>query len=123
MPAIKLNAATLSQLPTSIRVPGYDRSKLPKSIVHIGVGGFFRAHQAEYLDDLLGQPGSEGWGYVGVGLLPHDERMRDAMRSQDCLYTLVERGAKGERARIVGSVGSFLHAPENPDAVLEAMTS
>jgi mannitol 2-dehydrogenase len=123
MPAIQLNSATLGQLPDFVRVPRYERSALAKSIVHIGVGGFFRAHQAEYLDELLHQPGSEEWGYVGVGLLQHDERIRDAMRAQDCLFTLVERGAKGEHARIIGSIGSFLHGPENPIAVLEAMAS
>ena len=34
-------------------VPGYDRSQVTTGIVHIGVGGFFRAHQAMYLDTLM----------------------------------------------------------------------
>ena len=74
-----------------------------------------------YLDQLLHMPGHEQWGYCGVGLLPHDAKIRDAMVAQDCLYTVVERGAHGESARVIGSVLEFLYAPDDPQAVLEKM--
>ena len=45
-------AAARAEMPC----PAYDRSRLSQSIVHIGVGGFNRAHQAIYLDDLLQAP-------------------------------------------------------------------
>jgi mannitol 2-dehydrogenase len=48
-----LNQANLGSL--SIPVPGYDRSRLKVGIVHIGVGGFHRAHQAMYIDQLMEQ--------------------------------------------------------------------
>ena len=35
--------------------PVYDREGLTPGIVHFGVGGFHRAHQAVYIDDLLAQ--------------------------------------------------------------------
>ncbi|CDG82120.1 mannitol dehydrogenase DSF1 [Janthinobacterium agaricidamnosum NBRC 102515 = DSM 9628] len=89
--------------------------------MHIGVGGFYRAHQAVYLDDLLQLPNNEQWGYCGVGLLQHDEKMRDAMLSQDCLYTVIERSAAGDRPRVIGSVLEFLFAPDDPEAVIEKM--
>src|SRR5215218_6747091 len=47
-----LSTATLGHLGPQVRVPGYDRTGLTPSIVHIGVGGFHRAHQAMYLDEL-----------------------------------------------------------------------
>ena len=86
MDAIALNQANLAQLPANVAVPAYARGALVASIVHIGVGGFFRAHQAVYLDDLLALPGQEHaqWGYCGVGLLPTDAAMRDA--APDSLY-------------------------------------
>ena len=90
---IKLNEASLSRLPGNVRVPKYDRRQITNGIVHIGVGGFHKSHQALYLDDYFHQnPGSD-WGICGVGLLDYDcdRRMRDALQSQDCLYTLVER--------------------------------
>jgi mannitol 2-dehydrogenase len=118
---IALNEAALAHLPAGVPGPGYVRAGVARSIVHIGVGGFFRAHQAVYLDRLLRLPGNEGWGYVGVGLLPPDAAMRDALLAQDCLYTVVERGAQGDAARVIGSVLAFLYAPDDPDAVLERM--
>lgn len=45
-----LNHSVLDAL--EIPVPGYDRSKVTVGIVHFGVGGFHRAHQAMYLDQL-----------------------------------------------------------------------
>jgi mannitol 2-dehydrogenase len=58
-------------------------------IVHFGVGGFHRAHQAMYVDSLMDQGKALDWGICGVGVMPFDLKMRDAMVSQDCLYTLV----------------------------------
>ena len=73
----QLNAANLTLLDQNIQVPKYDRQKVGQSIMHVGVGGFHRAHQALYMDDLLHQGGDSHWGYCGVGLLKHDARIRD----------------------------------------------
>ena len=62
-------------------------------------------------------------GVLRVGLLKHDARIRDVMRSQDCLYTLVERSLEGDTARIVGSIVDFSFAPDDPQKVLEQMAS
>jgi mannitol 2-dehydrogenase len=121
MKALALNQAALAALPPDVASPGYAREDVARSIVHIGVGGFFRAHQAVYLDRLLHLPGQHQWGYCGVALLPHDAAIRDAMLAQDCLYTVVERGAQGDAARVVGSLLEFLYAPDDAEAVLEKM--
>jgi mannitol 2-dehydrogenase len=122
MPA-KLNTANLSKLDPKIQVPRYDRQKVGQAILHVGVGGFHRAHQALYSDDLLNQGEDAQWGFCGVGLLKHDARIRDVMRSQDCLYTLVERSLEGDTARIIGSIIDFSFAPDDPQKVLEQMAS
>ena len=122
---IKLNQASLSRLPGNVRVPNYDRRQISNGIVHIGVGGFHRSHQALYLDDYFHQnPGSK-WGICGVGLIDYDydRRMRDALTDQDCLYTLVERSLSGDRARVIGSITRYLFAPDNRQAVIDAMAS
>ena len=119
----QLNAANLNLLDPKIDVPKYDRQKVGQSIMHIGVGGFHRAHQALYADDLLQQGGDSQWGYCGVGLLKHDARIRDVMLSQDCLYTLVERSSEGDKARIIGSIVNFLLGPDDPQKVIEQMAS
>ena len=76
-----------------------------------------------YMDDLLHQGGDPHWGYCGAGLLKHDERIRDVMRLQECLYTLVERSLEGDKARIIGSIVNFLFAPDDPQKVIEQMAS
>ena len=114
----RLNPALLDQLPASVAVPRYDRSQIGQAIVHIGLGNFHRAHQALYLDDLFNAQGPGPWGVCGVGLLPQDQAMAEALRPQDLLYTLVERDDGVETARIIGSERGYLHAPSEAEAVI-----
>ncbi len=120
---LKLKASSLSHLPKTVRVPSYDRRELTNGIVHIGVGGFHRAHQALYLDDYFHQTPDRHWGICGVGLLEQDKRLRDALQSQDCLYTLVERSQGGDSARIIASINRYLFAPDNRQVVIEALAA
>ncbi len=114
--------ALLSAPPTSaVQVKGYDRSKVSAGIVHVGVGGFHRAHQAVVVDDLLAE-GHHEWGILGVGVMPGDRLLRDALTAQDCAYTLVTKHTDGTRdARVIGSIVGYLFAPEDPEAVVRTM--
>jgi mannitol 2-dehydrogenase len=115
-----LNQANLGSL--SIPVPSYDRSQITVGIVHFGVGGFHRAHQAMYIDQLMEQGKALDWGICGVGVMPFDLKMKEAMQSQDCLYTLVEKAPDGGwEPRIIGSIVQYLYAPDDPEAVIEKM--
>ena len=112
---MRLNASTLSELSPEVARPMYDRSGLRVGIVHIGVGGFHRSHQAMYLDRLMNAGLAHDWAICGVGLLPGDARMRDVMREQDRLYSLMLKDAGGERhARVIGSLLEYLFAPDDP---------
>ena len=115
-----LNQANLGSL--SVPVPSYDRSQVKVGIVHFGVGGFHRAHQAMYLDQLMERGKALDWGICGVGVMPFDLKMKEALQSQDCLYTLVEKAPDGSwEPRVIGSIVQYLYAPDDPDAVLEKM--
>ena len=119
-----LNAGTLASLAGSVPVPGYDRSRVRVGTVHLGVGGFHRAHQAMYVDRLLEQGAGQEWGICGVGVLPSDRRMAEVMAAQDCLYTLVVKHPDGSLdARVVGSIVEYLLAPDDPEAVVEKMAA
>jgi mannitol 2-dehydrogenase len=119
-----LNNHTLPDVPGPVSQPAYNRSRLTEGIVHFGVGGFHRAHQAMYLDRLMNAGKALDWAICGVGVLPSDLHMKKVMDSQDCLYTLTVKDADGTRqARIIGSITSYLFAPDNPEAVIEKMAS
>ena len=119
---LRLHSVLLNELPAEVGTPRYSRQELAPSIVHMGLGNFHRSHQALYLDDLFQQRGPEGWGICGVGLLPQDSRIDEALTPQDYLYTLVERDSDTETARIIGSLCGYLHAPSDPAAVLARMS-
>ncbi len=119
-----LSNDTLEEIGTRIAVPTYDRSAVRTGIVHLGVGGFHRAHQAMYVDRLLedGVEGSSDWGITGVGLLAQDEAMAEVMHAQDCLYTLVLKHVDGSlEPRVIGSIVDYLFAPKDTETVLQRM--
>ena len=122
MRAVPLSARTLDQLDARVARPAYDRSQITAGIVHFGVGGFHRAHEAMYLDGLMGEGKGLEWGICGVGALPHDRRVIDTLRSQDGLYTLVLKHPDGRRdPRVIGSIVEMMFAPEDPHAVVERL--
>jgi mannitol 2-dehydrogenase len=112
---IRLGQARLDEIADSgIPVPTYDRARLQPAIVHVGVGGFHRAHLAVYVHELASR-GSE-WGIVGLGLLAGDAEMAAALNGQDCLYTLIEKDGTEPSAQVIGSITGFVHAPPGDEA-------
>eukprot|EP00929_Paragymnodinium_shiwhaense_P065058 TRINITY_DN32654_c0_g1_i1.p1 TRINITY_DN32654_c0_g1~~TRINITY_DN32654_c0_g1_i1.p1 ORF type:complete len:501 (+),score=113.22 TRINITY_DN32654_c0_g1_i1:60-1505(+) len=94
-------------------------------IVHLGVGNFHRAHQAVFTDALLRRGGEENtqWGVCGVGLRAPDAPLFKALLDQGCKYTVWERGTGVDRVRQVECHKALLLCPNEPDKVMEAMTS
>lgn len=102
-------------------LPAYDRSKLTPGIVHIGLGNFHRAHMAVYLDDLFAQGLCHDWAILGAGVREGDARMREALKAQDCLSTVIELDPNGRSARRVGSMIDFLPVDADNAALIAAM--
>ncbi|WP_197517462.1 mannitol dehydrogenase family protein [Microbacterium karelineae] len=120
----RLTTTALATLDPSIGSPSYDRDKIAAGIVHIGVGGFHRAHMAMTIDRLLEQGKATDWGICGVGLLETDRRMKTVLEEQDHLYTLtVRRADGGEETAVIGSIVDYLFAPDDRDAVIERMAA
>ena len=93
-------------------------------IVHVGVGGFHRAHQAFYTDALMCQAYASEWGICGVGLREADRKMAAVLKKQDYLYSLIIRHP-GDRIenRVVGSLVDFVFGCDDPMAVINRMAS
>src|ERR1700688_1871707 len=102
---LRLDAAKLDACAKLVPPPRYDRGRLSVGIVHFGVGGFHRAHQAMYLDRLMNAGGAFDWAICGVGVMPADRQMRAALVAQECLYTLIEKHGNGiHQPRVIGSI-------------------
>nr|WP_111559404.1 mannitol dehydrogenase family protein [Paracoccus sediminilitoris] len=93
-------------------------SDAPAGIVHLGLGAFFRAHGAIYVDQAM-QAGGGDWGIIGVSL--KSPGTRDRLRPQGWAFTAVELAPDGERPQVVTILRDVLVAPEDAQAVLDAM--
>lgn len=100
--------------------------------MHIGVGGFNRSHLAVFLDDLLALDAQADppkhdkrlrWGEFGVGLLLGDREIHEALAEQDYLYGVLERDARIENYRVIGSLVGHHYGPESPEAVVLQLAS
>jgi mannitol 2-dehydrogenase len=121
---VPLSSGTHSSWVDLLPGPDYDRSRVTTGVVHIGVGGFHRAHQAMYHDRLMNEGKALDWAICGVGALASDRRMSEVLAAQDCLYTLVEKHADGApEARVIGSITEYLFAPDDAEAVIEKMAA
>ena len=119
-----LNARTLAYWRGRLPVPDYDRDLVTAGVVHVGVGGFHRAHQAMYHDQLMNQGTALDWGICGVGVMAADRRMKEVLDAQDGLYTLVLKHSDGTyEPRVIGSIVEYLFAPDDPEAVIEKMAA
>ena len=95
---LPLTTANLPQITkNNVTATSYDRKNAKQGIVHVGVGGFHRAHLAVYIDNILTQFNLTDWSICGVGMTKWDSAMRDALGPQDNLYTCLERGAEGKQ--------------------------
>ena len=75
---LRVGAAALPEIASrGVAVPAYDRERLEPRLVHVGVGGFHRAHLAVYVHELAAA--GADWGIVGLGLLEQDAAMATAL--------------------------------------------
>ncbi|SDX87111.1 mannitol dehydrogenase family protein [Citreimonas salinaria] len=109
----RLGANHLRHLPDGVR-PDYALASQGIGILHIGLGAFHRAHQAAYTDAALAVQGGD-WRIVAVSL--RSTATVDALNAQDGLFTLIERGADGDRARVIGSIADAVAAARETEAV------
>jgi fructuronate reductase len=113
----RLSARTVRQ--ARVVGPSYDRSGVAP-IVHLGMGGFARAHLATYADDLLASGGRAMIRAVSL----RSPRAEAQLAPQDGLFTVTEReGTATAAPRLVGSVASMRTGPEHAIAAVADATT
>jgi fructuronate reductase len=81
------------------RGSGQRRRAAPVRLVHLGLGNFFRAHQAWYTDQAAD---ADHWGIAAFS--GRRAQLADALTAQDGLYTLITRAIDGDRFDVVSSL-------------------
>lgn len=90
------------------RAAGFGRPAAAVRIVHLGVGNFFRAHQAWYTDRA---PDAAAWGIAAF--TGRSRAIADALAPQDGLYALVTRGSEGDAVEVVSSLSQVHPADDH----------
>lgn len=88
----------------------------PARILHLGLGSFFRAHQAWYTDRA---PDAAAWGIAAF--TGRSAALAETLRAQGGAYTLVTQRPEGPTFERIGSL-SAVHAAAEQDAWLELLS-
>ncbi len=119
-----LSRADFPTLPAGFEPPRYDVRRVSHGIVHLGLGGFHRAHMARYTHDLMGQDeGALAWGITGAGLRASDRELLVALADQDGLYSLIEREGSQEHRAVIGSIVATIDASVATAGLLTAINA
>lgn len=122
--SVSLNQKNLVRLSPEIARPEYQRTEGRAGIMHVGVGGFHRSHEAYYTDALMQIQETPEWGICGVGLREADRKMATVLEKQDSLYTLITKHPAGDiENRVIGSLTGFMMGCDDPAAVIERMAN
>lgn len=120
---IHLRKENLREIASLIPVPTYTRETERMGIVHIGVGGFHRAHQAYYVHQLKKLGEASGWEICGIGLRQSDQKLHDILKKQDYLYTLMIKHPDGTiEPEIIGSIVDFEMGTPQPEIVIDRLS-
>lgn len=80
-------------------------------LVHLGLGNFFRSHQAWYTDCCAGEDERDRWGYAAFA--GRRGALVEALRAQGGRYTLICRGPEHDELRVVRALRRPYHADDH----------
>ncbi|NMF28931.1 MULTISPECIES: mannitol dehydrogenase family protein [Cellulosimicrobium] len=105
--------------PPSLRPAPVDPAEV--GIVHLGIGAFHRAHQAVVTEDAALATGEDRWGILGV--TQRSEAVRDQLRPQGGVYTVLTVGTREATARVIGSVTDVAWPAEETPRILATIAA
>lgn len=106
-------------MPARIERGNYARSARPR-VVHLGVGAFHRAHQADYFDRLNSRI-DDPWLIIGASL--RSSRAVEQLNPQEGLFLHIAQGAGGDCYRVNSAITSVINAFEAPELLADAIAS
>ncbi|MFC6355066.1 mannitol dehydrogenase family protein [Luethyella okanaganae] len=114
-----MNRLTPDSLARSGRELALDRAQMTPGIVHLGSGGFFRAHVAAVTEDAMAATDDLSWGIIAVTQRSAD--VAEQLNPQCGLFTVTERQPDESSTRVVSSVLSVIDGHGSPGAIVDAI--
>ncbi|MEP4704765.1 MAG: mannitol dehydrogenase family protein, partial [Hyphomicrobiales bacterium] len=106
--------ASISQNNEALYATNYDRAKCDIGVVHLGYGGFHRAHQAVYIDDYMQCTNDLRWGIAAVNLRASEAGSFEQVQKVENGYLLTTTTPDDVREmRLVRSHCQFLDWSKN----------
>ncbi|MEN9680023.1 MAG: hypothetical protein RLZ57_1152 [Actinomycetota bacterium] len=98
----------------------YDRSKVDIGVLHFGLGGFHRAHQAVFIDNAI-ENGNLDLGIASIS--QRDPSLADQMSAADSIYEIEASDGNRTETRKIGSIKESLFFPRDEARILEIARS
>jgi fructuronate reductase len=98
----------------------YDRSKVEIGILHFGLGGFHRAHQAVFIDKAIEN------GHLDLGIASVSQRdpsLADEMKAADSIYEVEASDGFKTDKKSIGSIKESLFYSRDEARILEIARS
>jgi D-arabinitol 4-dehydrogenase len=100
----------------------YSQSDCQAGIIHVGIGAFHRAHQAVYINQLLGHSDQKNWGIIGINLRSEDAHVSQKLDAQGNIYTLKTLSPENHSTYAqVGSILSTIDWSKDANAAADAV--
>ncbi len=114
-------------------ISSFDRENCKTGIVHLGVGNFHRAHQANYIDEYINTSNNINWGICGINLREEDSKNFENLKLRQGKYILKTISTSGdEKYKDINSIIKLIDWSKdkdeaegilsNPDIKLVTMT-
>ncbi len=116
-----------------LAISSFNRENCKTGIVHLGVGNFHRAHQANYIDEYLNSSNNINWGICGINLRKEDSKNFENLKLRKGKYILKTISTSGdEKYKDISSIIKLIDWSKdkdeaegilsNPDIKLVTMT-
>ncbi len=99
----------------------YNFDGVETSIVHLGLGAFFKAHLSWYIDKYNDINKEDIWAIEAVSLM--SDTSKRLMKRQDNLYTLHLKNSKKSSFKLISSLKDSLFLGEDKKHIINLMTS
>lgn len=98
----------------------YKRSELEVGVIHFGLGGFHRAHQAVFIDQAI-RNGNLNLGIASIS--QRDPSLADEMAAHDSIYEVEASDGTVIERKEIGSIKESLFYPRDEARILELAKS